>query len=124
MATTETIPDFTEEELTTIRAVIDERYRYGKEIELELADAELRLETPSGELARELTLCPTVFWQVDKVSFVIFKLPAQRYRCQFFYSIREQYGTGIDSYDDIGECVTVLLQIQADHEGRKSLAAE
>lgn len=119
-----TIPDFSEDELAIIRAVIDERYRYSQLIELELADAELRLKDSTGELARELTLCPTVFWQVDKVSFVIFKTAPQRYRCQFFYSIHEQYGTGIEEFDNIGECITVLLQIQADHEGRKFLAGE
>lgn len=122
--TENTIPDFSEDELAIIRAVIDERYRYSQLIELELADAELRLKDSTGELARELTLCPTVFWQVDKVSFVIFKTAPQRYRCQFFYSIHEQYGTGIEEFDNIGECVTVLLQIQADHEGKKFLASE
>ncbi len=116
------ITDFTEEELAIVRAVIDERYRYGKEVEIELADAELRLNTPEGELARELTLCPTIYWQVNKVSFVIFKVGVQKYRCQFFYSIKEHYGTGIEEFNDIGQCVTVLLQIQADHEGRKFLA--
>ena len=37
-------------------------------------------------------------------------------RNQFFYSVNEQYGTGRTHYEDIGECVGVLLRLQADHE--------
>lgn len=112
-----TIPDFNDSELWVVKTTLKERY--GHDIEIQLADSELRLD-PSD---RELTECPTLFWQVDKVSFVVFKIAPERYRCQFFYSIREQYGTGIEDYDNIGECVTALLQVQADHEIKKNLAA-
>jgi len=39
-----------------------------------------------------------------------------RYRCQFFYSEAEQYGTGKDEYDSLDNCVLTPLQVQADHE--------
>lgn len=113
----ESIPDFTETELWTIKEALRERYRYGSQVELQLADAELRLD-PNEPV---MTWCPTVFWQVDVVSFVIFKTAPERYRCQFFYSAKEQFGTGIEEFDNIAECVTVLLQTQADHEGKKNL---
>jgi len=48
--------------------------------------------------------------------FVICKVGESRYRCQFFYSDQEQFGTGRDVYDNLAECVTILLQVQADHE--------
>jgi hypothetical protein len=41
---------------------------------------------------------------------------ADRYRCQFFYSETEQYGTGHDEYNSLGDCILTLLQVQSDHE--------
>jgi hypothetical protein len=104
------IPDFTDTKLWVIRQAVSERFR--KEIDIQQADAELRLDP--GD--RELTLCPVVYWREVKAQFVIFKTGEQTYRNQFFYNVREQYGTGRDEYNDIGECVmTPLLQVQADH---------
>jgi hypothetical protein len=93
------IPDFTDTELWVIRQAVSERFR--KEVDIQQADAELRLDP--GD--RELTLCPVVYRCEDKAQFVIFKTGAQTYHNQFFYSVREQYGTGRDEYTDIGECV-------------------
>jgi hypothetical protein len=104
------IVDFNESELAVIHETLAERY--GRKMTVQLADSELRL-SPTD---RELTTCPTVFWQEGRVSFVVFKVAPERYRCQFFYSINQQYGTGIDEYDTIGDCVVSLLQVQADHE--------
>lgn len=109
------IPDFTDSELWVIRSALTERY--GRPVEVQLADAELRLDPG----ARELTVCPTVFWKERGASFAIFKVGEQRFRNQFFYSVRDQYGTGRDEYSDIAECVTVLLQVQADHERAKGM---
>ena len=109
------IPDFTNTELWVIRQAVSERFR--KEVEIQQADAELRLDP--GD--RELTLCPVVYWREDKAQFVIFKTGAQAYRNQFFYSVREQYGTGRPEYTDIGECVLTLLQVQADHAVKNAL---
>jgi hypothetical protein len=109
------IPDFTDTELWVIRQAVAERFR--KEVEIQQADAELRLNP--GD--RELTLCPVVYWRDDKAQFVIFKTGVQSYRNQFFYSVLKQYGTGRDEYTDIGECVTILLQVQADHAAKNAL---
>ncbi|MGB9092829.1 MAG: hypothetical protein WCB93_01810 [Gallionella sp.] len=38
------------------------------------------------------------------------------FRCQFFHSETEQYGTGHEQYDSLGDCVVTLLQVQSDHE--------
>ncbi|OQW94412.1 MAG: hypothetical protein BWK79_06035 [Beggiatoa sp. IS2] len=106
------IPDFDNSELSTIRAILKARYR--RDLDIQLADSELRLQPTD----RELTWCPTVFWQVLPVSFVVCKTAPERYRCQFFYSANEQYGTGIEEYTILASCVTTLLQMQADHASR------
>lgn len=110
----DSIPDFTETELWAGTTV---NQRYGKEVELQLADSELRLD-PGLPI---LTSCPTVFWSERGANFVIFKVGDSHYRCQFFYRGREQLGAGREIYDNISECATVLLQVQADHERDRGL---
>ncbi len=51
---------------------------------------------------------------------MVVKAGDTEYRCQFFYRGHEQFGTGREVYDKIGECVTDLLQVQADHEKEKA----
>ena len=104
------IPDFTEQELWMIQTTLGERY--GENIEVQLADTELRL----NPALTELTLCPTAYWQYDNCHFVIFKLGSGRYNGQFYYRMYQMYGTGRNEYDDISECVVTLLQVQADHD--------
>jgi uncharacterized protein YegP (UPF0339 family) len=110
------VPDFTETELWAIRTALNERY--GKEVEIQLADSELRLNPESTTM----TSCPTAFWSESGTNFVIFKIDEGEYRNQFFYRNREQFGTGREYYDNIAECVTTLLQVQADHERSRNLA--
>lgn len=105
-----TIPDITDTELWILHTTL--RERYGRDSELQLADAEIRLHASD----RELTLCPVVVWQAeDGCNFVIFKSGERRYRCQFFYKPYKQMGTGVDEYDDLAECAVALLQAQADY---------
>lgn len=86
--------------------------RYGHPVDLQLADSELQL----NPLRDELTVCPTLYWSERGAQFVVYKVGENVFRCQFFYSPAEQFGTGHDSYDDIETCVVTLLQVQADHE--------
>ncbi len=51
---------------------------------------------------------------------MVVKAGDTEYRCQFFYRGHEQFGTGREVYEKIGECVTDLLQVQADHEKEKA----
>ena len=74
-------------------------------------DSEIKLDQASAEI----TLCPTFYWEERGVEFVVFKVAADRYRSQFYYSIAEQYGTGRD-FHDLAECLTTTLRLQADHE--------
>ena len=103
------VPDLTDTELWIIRATVKERY--GKPISVELADTEIRLRPG----AKELTVCPAAYWEAGGAHFVIIKTGEDRYRCQFYYRLHQMYGTGIEEYEDLGECVISLLQVQADH---------
>lgn len=105
-----TIPDYTDAEQKLVSATLFERY--GKLVPFQLADSELQLDASSEELA----LCPTIYWAERGAQFVVCKVAADRYRCQFFYSETEQYGTGHDEYNSLGDCVLTLLQVQSDHE--------
>lgn len=103
------VSDFTwaEQELVTTLLL----QRYGSLVPTQLADAELQLDPTSDEL----TLCPTLYWSEQGVQFVVCKTGERVYRSQFFYSDREQFGTGRDEYRDLEECVTTLLRVQSDH---------
>ena len=102
--------DFTDSELHLIRQVLVQRYK--KDVEIQLADCEIALDKDS----EEVTSCPTVFWHAQGANFVVLKAGMFRFRTQFFYTPHEQYDTGIDEYNNLGECVTAVLQIQSDHE--------
>jgi hypothetical protein len=41
---------------------------------------------------------------------------AKRFRAQFYYGEAEQFGVGKDEFDELGDCVVTLLQVQSDHE--------
>ena len=107
------IPDIKESETWIIRTTLQERYK--DEVELQIADAEIRVH-PSD---REVSSCPVWYWQHDGCHFVIFKTGDRNYRCQFFYKPYRQYSTGVHEYTDITECVVSLLQVQADHEAKE-----
>jgi hypothetical protein len=105
-----TIEDFTENELWTIRTTLKERY--GEPVEPQLADSELRLDP----VDTTLTTCPAAYWEHGGCHFVVCKTGDKRYRSQFYYRGYEMFGTGIEEYDDLAECMVTLLQVQADHE--------
>ncbi len=109
------IPDFNDTELWTVRTALKERY--GHEVEVALADVELRLPPT----ARETTDCPGIFWSAQGANFVVAKVGEGRYHAQFFYRGYEQYGTGRAEWDNLAECVTALLQVQADHARSRAM---
>jgi hypothetical protein len=109
------IPEFTETETWTVRQTL--KGRYGKDVEVALGDAEIRLNPED----RTLATCPVLFWKVDNASFVIIKTAAKLFRTQFYYRGFQQYGTGKHEFDEIGDCVITLLQVQSDHERKEAL---
>jgi hypothetical protein len=109
------IPDFTETEVWVVSQTLKERY--GKDIELAFGDAEIRLNPE----VRTLVNRPVLFWKEKAASFVIMKVADKAFRTQFYYRGFQQYGTGATEYDEIGDCVVTLLQVQADHERNEAL---
>ena len=108
---TMSIPDFTEAERDLVARLLHRRY--GKPVAIELAEADLALDPARAEA----TACPTLYWGVNRgAQFVVCKVAAGRYRCQFFYTDADHYGTGRDEYDDLERCTVELLRVQADHE--------
>ena len=105
------IADFTKSEIWTVESTLKERWGKDNEIELQFADTDIRLSL--GE--KDTTVCPGVIWEYQGCNYVIFKTGVQNYRCQFFYKGYQQYGTGVHEYDDIGDCIISLLQVQSDH---------
>jgi hypothetical protein len=104
------ISDFTDADLKLARQTLQERY--GRAVPVEVADAEIELIPGSGEL----DTCPIIYWEERGAHFVLFKIAESRYRAQFYYSEAQQYGTGRESFDNLGDCMVTVLQVQSDHE--------
>jgi hypothetical protein len=102
--------DFTDSEVKLVSHTLFERY--GHAVPVEVAESEVQL----GAEGEELTDCPTLYWTERGAHFVVVKFAEGRYTCQFFYSETTQFGTGKPSYDNLGDCVITLLQVQSDHE--------
>lgn len=111
------IPEYSDAERKLVSQALFERY--GRLVPIQLADVELQLD-PAAEA---LTVCPALYWSQGKAEFVVCKLGSSRFRAQFFYSPLEQYGTGRAEYDNLGDCVVTLLQVQADDERRRAAGA-
>jgi len=109
------IPDFSDAQRQLVASLLEQRY--GRAVAMELADSELQLE-PNAPL----TSCPTLYWAERGAHFVVCKVAGDRYRCQFFYTDAEQFGTGRIEYGDLGECVLALLRVQSDHERQRAKA--
>lgn len=106
------ISDFTDTERHTVQSAIAERWE-NEPPQLHPADVELKLRP--GD--HQLSTCPALFWSHGECNFVVTKPGDSLYRCQFFYHNElEQMGTGVDEFDNIGDCVIALLRTQADDE--------
>ncbi len=109
-----TVTDYTEAEQKLVTQTLLERY--GSAVPTQVADADIELITGSGTL----TTCPVLYWEARGANFVVFKIADSRYRAQFYYSDVEQFGTGHESFDNLGDCVVTLLQVQSDHERERA----
>ena len=106
----DSIPNFTPADIEIVRQLIQQRYQ--ETIEIQLANSELMLN-PKCEQPVD---CPTLFWYVHGANFAVIRSGLNRFRCQFFYTPHDQHGTGQKEYDSLEQCVTTLLQVQANHE--------
>ncbi len=104
------IPEFTAREKNLVSQTLIERF--GRPILVQTIQSEVQLDL----LEEELTICPALTWQEGVCNFVVFKTGDNRFRCQFYYTDAEQFGTATVEYDSLGDCVIDLLQVQAKHE--------
>jgi hypothetical protein len=109
------IPPFTDTERWVVNSALKERY--GRAVEMQEVETEIRLFPDD----RELALCPGLYWEERGCKFVLSKTGDGRFRSMFFYRVRDRFGTGREEYDDIGDCILMLLKMQADEEGRRAL---
>ena len=107
------IPEFSDSDMWIVKSTLEERY--GSAPEIQFAETEMRLDKSRTELVP----CPTLYWEKEGCHFVIVKVGDNRFRCQFFYRVHQQYGTGTETYDDLTECIVTLLQVQADHHAKQ-----
>jgi len=108
------ISEFTDSEWQLANQILLERY--SRLVPLQTVEVELQLDPA----AAQPTACPALYWNELGAEFIVAKVGDQRFRCQFFYSADEQFGTGKDVYDNLGDCMTTLLRLQADHQSTRA----
>jgi hypothetical protein len=107
-----TIPDFTDAELSLVRATLRERYR--RDTEVQEVEVEIRMHPAD----RELTECPALYWKEEGCDFVVSKTGLDKFRSMFFFGrIKDRYTTHPDEYftfDNLGDCLIMTLKVQED----------
>lgn len=97
---------FTDAERQLAQQTLTERY--GEPVPLDVVDIEANDDT-----------FPALFWLARGAEFLVAKTGQAQFRAQFFYSENEAFGTGIEHYDNLGDCLVSVLQVQADHEAER-----
>jgi hypothetical protein len=100
--------NFTESEIEATKKLVDERWK-DKDVSIHLADIEY---TKEGEEA--VNLYPALVWEDKSSTFVVLKMGMLSYKSFFYYLKNKRYDTGVLEYNDLNECVTTLMQSQAD----------
>ena len=100
--------DYTENELDSIRQVLNHRYK--AEIEIFLADCEVQLDKENDEIVER----PAVYWRVLDCNFIVVKMDQNRFEGRYFYQPSEHFSDVQQEYSDVVNCVTALLRSQAD----------
>ncbi|MBM4181910.1 MAG: hypothetical protein FJ209_10225 [Betaproteobacteria bacterium] len=111
------IPGFSASDLKLVQATLKERFGAEVAERTEIKEAETEVRLSPGD--RELTTCPALFWIVGDCAFVISRTGQAAYRAMFYYSVKERFGTGVEEYDNLGDCVITLLKAQEDEDQRR-----
>lgn len=107
------IAEFTAREKHLVSQTLVERY--GQPVAVQPIKSEVQLDL----LKDDLTLCPALTWKENVCTFVVFKTGDSRFRCQFYYTDAEQYATDEREFDNLGDCLVKLLQLQGKHEDER-----
>jgi hypothetical protein len=108
------IPDFTEVEMRLVDVAL--RERYGRAVEVQGVETEIRL-LPAD---RELTLCPALYWKEEGCAFVVSRTGADKFRSMFFWSVKDRFSTGKEEYDNLGDCLVTTLKMQEEAATRRA----
>ncbi len=106
----QSIPDFSEQQVSAIQQLINQRYK--EDIELHLADSEVQIdpEIPGT------TVCPILFWNARECNFVVMRTGEDQYRAQYFYNPHDQYPTQQGYFTTAEDCASAVLREQSDYE--------
>ena len=110
------IPEFSAADIKLVQATLKERFgaQVAESVEIKEVETEIRLSP--GD--RELTVCPALFWIVGDCAFVVSRTGLAEYRTMF-YSVKDRFGTGKETYDNLGDCLISLLKVQEEEDAKR-----
>ncbi len=100
--------NFTQSEIDATKKIVDERWK-DKNITVHLADIDYAKE--GDETSQPY---PALVWEDKNTTFIVLKMGMLVYKSFFYYLKNKRYDTGVLEYNDLQECVTSLMQSQAD----------
>jgi len=106
----QSIPDFSEQQLSAVQQLINARYQ--EDVELLLADSEVQIDPERVDT----TVCPILFWNAHECNFVVMRTGDDQYRAQYFYNPHEQYSTQQAFFTTAEDCAAAVLREQSDYE--------
>jgi len=112
-----TIPEFSASDIKLVQATLKERFGAAvvDKVEIKEVETEIRL----SQADRELTECPALFWIVGDCAFVLSRTGPAEYRAMFYYSVKDRFGTGKETYDNLGDCLISLLKVQEEEDAKR-----
>ncbi len=115
---TQSITDFSDEQVNAVRALVNNRY--GEKIELHLGDSEVQIDPEKDEFVA----FPVIFWNAHDCNFLIIKTGEDQYRAQYFYTPHDQVNTRQAFFTVIEDCASAVLREQSDCERESEGATE
>ncbi len=103
--------DYTDQELQSVEQLLQARYR--TPVDLHLADCEVQPDKEKAERVER----PAIFWSALDCNFVLIKMAEKQFQGFYFYQPDEHFAGAQQTYADVINCVTALLQHQADQVG-------
>ena len=111
------LPEFSDADIKLVQATLKERFGAEVVANTEIKEAETEIRLSPGD--RELTVCPALFWIVGDCAFVLSRTGPAEYRAMFYYSVKDRFATGKETYDNLGDCVISLLKVQEEEDAKR-----
>lgn len=104
------VTDFTDEEISTLQALVNRRC--GVTTELLLGDSDFQSDPAQAEVVS----CPVVFWSSLDCNFVLMRTGEDQYRAQYYYNPNDQFSTRQSVFTDIEDCASAVMREQSESE--------